>query len=377
VESTIPEALWEQACQGREEEAYRSLLALHERRPGAEEICLQLYWLLVALPALDPKRSACDWLVEGLLANEWSGALRTLYRREVTDDPSEALSDRCARLLHRGRRPGLVLDLVEIRWRSSRALGRWEVITGDVESLRAAGLDADAATWGRLLLAAATQLVWGDAVRRESARQLGREIESLHLLDSGLDDDLTRLDFQWNVAVCIATLTKKKESGIPATLARLIPDTWDVQAAELRVLLMPLLADVARNPRRSLRAFDRIRAGAPAVLGHLANLLDDLGRESGIHTDHRSPAELSRLACSVLSGMRWAIMPTEIPVRYWAFRSRLLTYCLNEAINPESLARALAPLPEFAITPDRHLAHELEADWSLRIVCAACAVFRA
>lgn len=361
------EELWELACQGKEEQAYRSLVELHERNPQREEIVLRLYWLLIALPELDVSRSGCDWLTRGLRNCTRARSLLALYRRELAMDPAEAFSERCATLLTQDDSPDIGLELAESRWKAARGLKRWEVIAADLQALRARGYPAREAAWAQFLLAAATQLAWADDTLRADTRRLAGEIESLHLLDSACAENLARLDFQLELAAGLRALTQMRETGISSILAELIPLSWNAELSTYRSLLIALNVEVAHDPRRALGEFDRIRAKAPAILGHLADLLRSLEAEAGSAPDHRTPVELVRTATLLLKDSKWW--------RYKAFRVSLLKFCLEEAISPELLASAIAPLSGLAITPDKHLGHEIEADWPLRLVYSAWELF--
>jgi hypothetical protein len=362
--ATTLDALWERACDGGGEEAYRALVALHAQKPNDEEVVLRLHWLLVALPELDPQRTASDWLVSGLQAKGTQSSLWLLYRRTLAADPAEALSERGTRLLRAWMSTRSVLDLSECRWRAAKTLQQWDVITTDLALLRTTELRTDEPTWAQLLLNAATQLAWGGKARREAARRLGREVESLQSLDIGLEERLARLDFQFEVAAGLAILAKRRDLGIARALVPLIPRSWEDGVGGSRPLILSFVDNVAADPRRALRALDRVRAKGPAVLGHLAALLDDLECESARLLDRRSDADIIRVAVPFLRGERWW--------NYREFRPRLLRYCIREALALEALAKALMPLPEFKLAADRHLAHELDTDWPLRLVLRSC-----
>ncbi|HEV3447032.1 MAG TPA: J domain-containing protein, partial [Gemmataceae bacterium] len=131
------EDLWRRACSGEEQGAYRGLLELHERNPQHAAIYLRLYWLLSVEPVVDPARSPCDWLVQGLSATGLSGPLRELYRREVAGNPAEALTPRCGRLLDVPAAAVMLADLLVWRWRAAGQLQQADIIANDIVSLRA------------------------------------------------------------------------------------------------------------------------------------------------------------------------------------------------------------------------------------------------
>src|SRR5262245_44111221 len=87
------EELWRRACAGEEAAAYRRLLELQQSEPASVDVLLRLYWLLTLTPELDAARTPCHWLAQGLSHN-LVGPLWELYRREIAEEPAEALSER-------------------------------------------------------------------------------------------------------------------------------------------------------------------------------------------------------------------------------------------------------------------------------------------
>jgi DnaJ domain len=153
---------WQQAVAGDAAAAYQRLTGLRAANPTVEAVYAPLYWLLALAPELDPGCSPRDWLVDGLLATGLSGRLRELYRREVADDPSEALGTRFERLLASPGPAAVLADLLEGRWQVAGRLQDWRVIRLDVDAQRGRFLREDEDLWSRLLLAAVDQLAWGD-----------------------------------------------------------------------------------------------------------------------------------------------------------------------------------------------------------------------
>lgn len=110
-----------------------------------------------------------------------------------------------------------------------------------------------------------------------------------------------------------------------------------------------------------------MRVKVPAVLGYLVRLLGDLAAESAHGPDPRTPADLVQACAGFINDSKWWI--------HASFRGPLLRFCLAEAIAPNALAGAIAPLAGFAITADKHLANEIEADWPLRLFYSAWELF--
>ena len=155
---------WERACRCEPEAAYRGLAELVDSGRVREEIFLQLYWLLVTIPELDPDQTPGEWIVRGLRGCGRSGwKLRELVRRSPEIDPAAILDDSWTALLAPGTDVEVVLEVARCRWRAARGLKQWSVITSDVEALRAWALDTDGRLWARLLIAAAGNLIWSRA----------------------------------------------------------------------------------------------------------------------------------------------------------------------------------------------------------------------
>jgi hypothetical protein len=354
-----PEApeLWDLACGGDETSAYRGLKERLDRGRVPEEIYLQLYWLLVAAPALEPGLEPGDWLVRGLRAcGPMARRLRELLRREAAADPSGAVGERLAALLAPDTPAELVLDAADRRWRAARVLGRWALILGDVKSLRSRPCADDAEAWVRTLLAAAGNAVWALGAARDAARVYLREAEQLardHALD--IAEELNRLEYAESVMKGLARLDLRGV-GEPE-LHRLLALSWDDRGPGLQPRLLAFFRPVVRDPRGALARFDVFHAEAPAALGLLWEL-------TGGSVYRRPDAGVADTAEAFLASSRWW--------DYKAFRQALLPFCLREVIAPDVFARAVVDWPEYVLNGQRLLAHEVASDWPMLLVYRAC-----
>ncbi len=118
-EEELDEA-WNWAIDGDETRAYARLLDLLDRYPRRPETCLRLYSLLTVAPELDNQRVPCNFLVLGLRRSGGGGPCHELYRREIEDNPDEALTGRFAELLETTAQPGMLA--IFVRWRWSRGI---------------------------------------------------------------------------------------------------------------------------------------------------------------------------------------------------------------------------------------------------------------
>src|SRR5262249_9183684 len=148
------------------------LVELHSAHPTQVDLFQRLYWLLALTPELDPERSPADWLIQGLPTAGLSGPLWELLRREIAENPAEALSERCTLMLRQPAGAGRLADLAECRWHAAGRLGRWQVMDDDLECLHGRLAIDDQDTWVRLLVSAAEQLL---AMPGQGPRDLAKE----------------------------------------------------------------------------------------------------------------------------------------------------------------------------------------------------------
>jgi hypothetical protein len=346
--------LWQRVAHGDEAAVYRRLRELHDRQAGNVDVCLRLYWLLVLLPELDPARSPCEWLVSGLRTTGLTGGLRELYRREIMDDPREAASERCGALLQLPVRAGVLADFAEWRWQAVVRVECWSLIGIDLPKLRPRIVAEDEETWIRLLMTAVEQLIaLPDAGALELAQECWHEVGQLHHLHQRAADTLDRLEVLMEVAAGWRLLLEDKQ--VPAQLLRLIPHSWSRPFPEVRPNLLSFLEQMLRAPGKTLDVFDHIARKAPAVLpqfGQLLALLEDTVPSV------REIADVSDLARAYLE-------PDDVS-DYALFRLRLLEWCIQEALPPETAAAAVA---------DGVLAECVTRDLPLRLVCWGCRLF--
>lgn len=345
-----PTDWWEVACQGDEAAAYRGLQeGLGTGRPTEDDF-LQLYWLRVTTPAVDPDRAPGDWLVRGVTACGPSAArIRELLRRETLAAPEWALGDGLASLLGPETPFELALDVASWRWRAVRVLRRWAVIERDVAVLRARPGGVPREQRVRLLLDAATNFVWtlgsgGELVSsyRDEATRLAHE------LALNVDEELTRLEYAEAVVQGISRLNLK---GVDeGDLHRLLALSWDDRGPDLRPRLLAFLRPLARAPQRALTRLDVLHAHAPAALGLLRELTGDPGRAP------LDPPAVDAVE-AFLASSSWSHYP--------AFRPALLDFCLRDMIPPASVSQLVAP------RGGTQLAQAVSTDWPLTLVYRA------
>jgi hypothetical protein len=354
---------WDWAVDGGEARAYARLLELHDRHPERAEICPRLYCLLSVAPELDTRRTACDFLVQGLRQAGGSGPCHELYRRELEADPGEALTGRFAELLAAVSQPGLLATFVGWRWSAAGRLKRFEVIGDDLPGLRARLAVDQEELWLRLLAAAADQLAWADATPTNSTglaeclHEAG-QYEHLQLRCTEVFDRLENLE-----RVATGWHAVRKYGNVPADLLEVLSRFWTRPFAEVRPSVAALLAAVAAAPVDWLDHLDRVKKESPPVLSLFGQVLTSYQESREADADGRNPEELALLARRFLEEYG--------RLYYQTLRPRLLMFCLREFLDPDVLARVA--LDRTVVVPEA-LLHELVNDWPLRHVYRACAL---
>jgi hypothetical protein len=249
-----------------------------------------------------------------------------------------------------------------MRWRAARLTQRFLTIISDIQAIRPSLASTDGPLWPRLLLTAARQIVWTPGTEWDAVRHFCREAEERSRGHLDLSEELAQLDFLQEVAAGWRALRLDGRRG--AALRRVLPFTWDEPASEWTALFQAYLEEVAHPPADALALFDHLHSQAPAVLGHLINLLARRHSECFGPPVPHSPTAVLRIVGPFLARRSWWNYP-------W-IRRDLLELCLAEAIAPEALAQAIADRPELAITKSEHLASAIAGDWPLRSAFMAC-----
>jgi S1-C subfamily serine protease len=364
AESEAPEALWNMACAGQTFEAYWSLVEQTERSQAAEEVYLQLYWLLFAQPELDRGRKPVDWLCAALRSQAGGWCSLELLRREFSIQPREALAKHWAAIVHDGLRPERLEALVSARWRSARLLRKWDTVLTDIQALRTRLVGHHEAILFRLLIAAAENLAWCEGTERDAARFLSREADQLLHPNEGPGDALLRLDYA--MLVSDAWLGLRLEDGPAARwLVYLLPNAWDAPLSAYRAPLLAYLKVVADRPLEMLPCLDNIHGKYPALIAFVGELIAQLRLHEGIKAPSQSMPRLARKVGDFF---------TNNPERDMRLlRPLLLEFCIAETIDPQDMARALEDRGAFQDHPGPGVVHTIAADKPLRHVYQACA----
>ena len=346
------EALWDRACDGQEEEAYRRLREMFETNPQGSELPARLYAILLANPELDLRNAPCDWLVRGMRAEGPGGPCRQLYRREIGDHPEEALSDRLLGLLDAVTPPRGVSEFLAWRWEALLRLDRLELIAADLTRAAPRLEHEDEEGWVRLLLKAADYLAWHSS---SGFAKLCADIDGHVHVHSALGEDLARLDFLRELSHSWHQL---RSSGLPdVPLLGVLPLTW-TSPFENRHRILAQCRDLAENPEASLAKLDEIQRRAPLALAQLGQSL------AWVWYAPPDPRDDSALLSAVNDHLGGLLQPVGMS-DYALYRPYLLQMCFAEVLAPETAAQFLsAERAAFAY-------QMILDDWPLRTVCLA------
>ncbi len=348
--SPTPPDLWERACAGDLAGVYRGLVDRQERGSQAEDLFLQLYWLLVVAPELDPGQTPTDWLVRGLRAGGMRvGRLLELWRREAEVDPAGATEGASRRLLGAGTPLALASFVADWRWRSARRSERWGVIATDLDALRPWLPEASVAAWVRLLLLAAENVAWASGRTRDDRQAYRAEADRLaydHALE--IDDELSRYEYAEAVT---DGLRQRGWAGVGDDgLDDLLRLGWDDRGSTCRPSLLAFAARLARVPEATLTRLDGVYRVAPAILGLYWEIL---GGDRGGWPD--APTAFAALA--FLATTRWSNYPE--------FRVKLLGFCLRERVAPLVVARSIEDRADLLLPGNLPLGLAIDSDWPL------------
>jgi len=350
---------WNWAIDGDEARAFALLLELQTRYPDRTETYLRLYSLLSVAPELDTQRTPCDFLVQGLRRNQGSGPCQELYRREIEDNPGEALTERFAELLSTMTQPELIATFVRWRWSAAGRQKRFEVIRDDLAGLRAWLAVDQEETWLRLLASAADQLAWAPTsiyalcfmeCLHEASRHVHLQLRCVDVFDRL--EDLERVWGQWNSLM--------NNDRVPAQFLELLARFWTRPFSKMRRSVMALLADVRAETDRWLKCLDIVNDRSPALLSHFDRMLDSYEWTLSRTVDDRQPEALAEVSRHFL---------IEYGHDDATLRGRLLAFCRRERIHPQVV-------PQLTLSQPKALADarltEVCNDWPLRFVYRAC-----
>jgi hypothetical protein len=358
--------LWDQAVAGQEVAAYRRLLELSLPNPNDPEILLRLYWLLTLKPDVDPSRHPCDWLVQGMQARGLSRPFRELYRQELMQNPPEAYSGRYMRLLDGPWNPGQLSELAEWRWQALAEMGRWDLLAGDLPRLRPRIIMDDEETWVRLLFTALDWLAWaGTDLAAEVFDSCRLEIYQYEHLAGRMPYQFDRLDFLLGFAAGWRKL--QNQSPVPERFTEIMELSWTRSAYELKPRILVLLEDMCQEPQTWLGHLDRVQRHAPGAVAHFGTILHQLEDDSGDSSKGHSDEAIARLGQDFLDGQGMTDYPE--------LRSKLLNFCLTEAIAPEKLADAVGDRPAYWPPRGISFSQEVNEDWPLRYLYLAHHLF--
>jgi hypothetical protein len=341
---------WQKARQGELTEAYHHCALLAQQGGADEGLFVRLYWMLRLATELEPARDARDWLVAGLRRCGFCGRLFDLYRRELLDDPQEALQSRCDEVIGFSGHRGLLAELVIARWNGAAKRERWDIIAKDLAELRGR-MQNEPSVWGRLLLAAIDHLAWSkqDEPREVlAACQVEVELLAEHWLPIAgeLDQRDTLLELvhacdQLRFLTNLPTEWRK-------SLRSLISSSWNKPLESYRRCLIEVLAPLVQNPILGMEWLDRLAARCSPALHRFGTLILALANDCLVGQEVSSADLQGRLVLFLMNAAkgklpnRWRQWAQVQQQRDRSGRVELLMFCLQERITVRALTEVLA-----------------------------------
>jgi hypothetical protein len=342
--------LWQKARQGDLAEAYKHFSQLARSGRGDEELFVRLFWMRRLTPEIEPALDPRDWLLAGIKQFGLRGRLPEIYRCELLDDPSEALSSRCEAVLLCSGHLGLLTELVIARWGGAARLRQWEAIGADLKAFRGRMQDEPAA-WGRLLLAAIDQLAWAPQGRNhETFLACLAEVEEVAEHSLAIAAELNQRD---NLGDLVQACEKLKSVNLPLewrkSLRLLLSHSWNEPLEKYRHRLLGVLAPLVQNPILGLEWLDKLETQCSPAFHRLGTLIVMLANECRIGTDVRPHEDLrARLIEFLIANSkghypeRWSRWIRSAHQRDRSGRLELLMFCLQENLTMQQMCDLLA-----------------------------------
>jgi hypothetical protein len=360
------EAIWDLACDGNADAAYRQAVEWERLAPGDRDVCERLYWMLTVMPDLDGKRSRLDWLATGL-SNGWQGPLTVLYGGELAADAAEAACDRCAQLLRTESRADRRLELVRRRWQAMEPDDALVATVGaDLSSLRSRRRLGDDFVWAHLLLAALDYLAWTERGFGETLwHEVREELLSMHHLELTLAAELDRLDVLQELAVAWHALGRF--CACPQLL-KVVRMSWSHSAWQLMTDVDALIDQLGCDWQRSLELLDLADKHAGVTLTRVGAVLSEAAEIREIEAEVHSLETAAKLVVDhLLDGNSFQSLEF-MPFNYASWRHQLAPFMIDAVIPPWQFAEALKTQRYFDLFRAKDLARDLAADQSLSCV---------
>ncbi len=344
--------------------AYDRLICDFEFDSGRTNVCLKLYWLLVANPGLDSERHAIDWLYRGLAASSGeSSAAMMIVRRAVELNPSLAFRETANTLIDPSLPPAFLLEFTKVRWGAARILNRWREIEFDLDALRVGAFDALEADWPFLLSIAARNLLWGDERRVAAARSFISEIELWGYLTQ-YDRVLDELEMRLIQADAHRTLDPS--NPLMAALIRLLPKVADVEPEQVKRIAMPLIKTLAENLNTTLASLDNLAQKHRQAFAALATIVDAM-----------RPSPESDLIHLGEYPVRALIDGTKNWSAYQKRRLDVLQFCTQEALDPAEFGKIASNVNKFSHELIKKVGVKIAEDYPLQYAYRIWATARA
>jgi hypothetical protein len=364
------EDLWKAAGAGEPFKAYRELARWLERRPRQADLYARLYWLAVLYPDVEPTLTPAEWLVRGLDQTEFSPGLFAVYLSAIQHDPSEAASDRFARLIARANSQERLTSLYRCRWEALSRVSSWPKIHRDLLAIREKKQIVDESSWLPLFVDLYRWIGWGrsDETALELHDELRRELKAIEHVGVKFGYFFDQLEWLDAVAEsCRWIRSLEDPHGFASEFLGALRNGSSGSTERYRVSFENVLRRISDEPVLWLEWFDTFGPEGTAALSQFGNLLTSYESELAIEIPWpHPPDELRELVTEIMDESR----------AYHEFRAAMLGFCLNESIAPSVVFQAFSPgLGGADPVPAR--IQKINEDLSLQIVCRSASVFRA
>lgn len=401
---------WELAVNGDEAAAYAELKSLmsttvlqlsdpeFSKRPRSQRAAVEqtlsrlssrLYWMLDLNPALDSKRTACDWLYAGLIGCGLDGPLLGLLHGALTTRPTESLREAYETMLKADGLASSKAVLLHWRWADAAREGRWSLILDELPRYHAVIVRDSEESWARAVFCTYDHAIWDglETVEKETLagehkprvnrtrdeaptfygsagvyQALVSELGQLEHLSNRMQEWFDKSDY---LRTLVVAWNECRRRQIPADLLELVRESWNEPYPRYRPRLLKLLRSIAERPQFWLEQFDEVvNAGFP-VLVRFHWLLDQYEREL--------PQSIRPSQGKLQDWMARLVAESTDP-DLLAFRRWFVDRCIREFLGPDWLCEAVLADPP----KDKALCQIAEAfrgDAAATALCRAVRIF--
>jgi len=382
VREDLLAAAWQEACHSDPEAAYNEIVPLASTVPHSEDVYLRLYWLLRTFPLIDPIRSPCAWLSDGIRRYGLASRVGALYRNELSDSPDEAFNANADRLVAELRAPRDILAMLDCRWRAGARLDQSrpgvqsfssiERMKRDIDTVGSRLQEQDELTWASMLVRAIELAAWrhhdGDA---GLVANLSMELDGAQHLHYTLRSLLDHRDETVLTAAAWRRLRHQHREARTSPVSRialeLIREAAIFPISEIIQTAGACAAEMAASRQETLAVLDKFNLVSPFLVTKLNSALQQAAIDCSLSDPSDSREGLPMVVSNYVLESNW--------YNYSKFRTSLLDFCIHEAVDPPVVAELVRGDERLMVDTDKHLADAIDADVPLHCVKLADRLF--